>query len=111
MCSTPCLKPANRRRSARCTRFWQAETREQAHTAFDQFVVTYEAKYPRATNCLVKDRDTLLTFYDFPATHWQHLRTTNPIESTFATTRHRTARTKGRVTRDTMLHMMFKLGQ
>lgn len=90
---------------------WQAETREQAHTAFDQFVATYEAKYPKATNCLLKDRDTLLTFYDFPATHWQHLRTTNPIESTFATIRHRTARTKGCVTRDTMLHMMFKLGQ
>ena len=90
---------------------WQAETREQAHTAFDHFVATYEAKYPKATNCLIKDRDTLLTFYDFPATHWQHLRTTNPIESTFATIRHRTARTKGCVTRDTMLHMMFKLGQ
>ena len=74
-------------------------------------MATYEAKYPKATNCLIKDRDTLLTFYDFPATHWQHLRTTNPIESTFATIRHRTARTKGCVTRDTMLHMMFKLGQ
>jgi transposase-like protein len=64
---------------------WQAETREQAHTAFDQFVETYEAKYPKATACLTKDRETLLTFYDFPATHWQHLRTTNPVESTFAT--------------------------
>ncbi len=90
---------------------WQAETREQANIAFDRFVSTYEAKYPKATNGLIKDRDTLLTFYDFPATHWQHLRTTNPIESTFATIRHRTARTKGCVTRDTMLHMMFKLGQ
>jgi transposase-like protein len=90
---------------------WQAETRDRAHTAFDQFIATYEAKYPKATACLIKDRDALLTFYDFPATHWQHLRTTNPIESTFATIRHRTARTKGCVTRDTMLHMMFKLGQ
>ncbi len=90
---------------------WQAESREQANTAFDQFVSTFEAKYPKATNGLIKDRDTLLTFYDFPATHCQHLRTTNPIESTFATIRHRTARTKGCVTRDTMLHMLFKLGQ
>lgn len=90
---------------------WQAETREGAHRAFDQFVETYEAKYPKATATLVKDRDTLMTFYDFPAVHWQHLRTTNPIESTFATIRHRTARTKGCVTRDSVLHLMFKLGQ
>ena len=90
---------------------WQAATREDAERAFDQFIVTYEAKYPKATACLLKDRDSLMTFYDFPAVHWQHLRTTNPIESTFATIRHRTTRTKGCVTRDTMLHMMFKLGQ
>ena len=90
---------------------WQAATREDAEQAFDQFIETYEPKYPKATACLVKDRDALMTFYDFPATHWQHLRTTNPIESTFATIRHRTARTKGCVTRDTMLHMMFKLGE
>jgi len=90
---------------------WQAATREDAEQAFDQFIATYEAKYPKAAICLVKDRDVLMTFYDFPATHWQHLRTTNPIESTFATIRHRTARTKGCVTRDSLLHMMFKLGQ
>jgi putative transposase len=90
---------------------WQAATREEAEQAFNRFVVAYEAKYPKATNCLSKDRDSLLTFYDFPATHWQHLRTTNPIESTFATIRHRTARTKGCVTRECLLHMMFKLGQ
>ncbi|MGH8195728.1 MAG: IS256 family transposase [Woeseiaceae bacterium] len=90
---------------------WQAATREDAERAFDQFIVTYEAKYPKATNCLVKDRDSLLTFYDFPAVHWQHLRTTNPIESTFATIRHRTTRTRGCVTRDSLLHMMFKLGE
>jgi transposase-like protein len=90
---------------------WQAATREDAKRAFDQFIVTYEPKYPKATACLIKDRDALMTFYDFPATHWQHLRTTNPIESTFATIRHRTARTKGCVTRDSLLHMMFKLGQ
>lgn len=90
---------------------WQAETRGAAEQAFDRFVVTYAAKYPKATTCLSKDRDPLLAFYDFPAIHWQHLRTTNPIESTFATIRHRTARTKGCVTRDSLLHMMFKLGQ
>lgn len=90
---------------------WQAPTREEAERAFDQFIVAYEAKYPKATACLLKDRDTLMTFYDFPAIHWQHLRTTNPIESTFATIRHRTTRTKGCVTRDSLLHMMFKLGQ
>ncbi len=90
---------------------WQAATREDAEQAFDRFIATYEAKYPKATGCLAKDRDVLMTFYDFPATHWQHLRTTNPIESTFATIRHRTARTKGCVTRDSLLHMMFKLGQ
>ena len=90
---------------------WQAATRQEADRAFDQFIVTYEPKYPKATACLLKDQDTLLTFYDFPAKHWQSVRTTNPIESTFATIRHRTARTKGCVTRDSLLHMMFKLGQ
>ena len=81
---------------------WQAATREDAERAFDQFITTYEPKYPKAVTCLIKDRDALMTFYDFPATHWQHLRTTNPIESTFATIRHRTARTKGCVTRDSL---------
>lgn len=90
---------------------WQAATRQEAEQAFDRFLVTYESKYPKAATCLLKDRDTLLTFYDFPATHWQSLRTTNPIESTFATIRHRTARTKGCVTRDSLLHLMFKLGR
>ncbi len=90
---------------------WMAETRERAHQAFDQFVETYEAKYPKATNCLSKHREALLAFYDFPAEHWVHLRTTNPIESTFATIRHRTDRTKGCVTRNTMLSMIFKLSQ
>jgi len=90
---------------------WQAPTRQKADQAFDQFIVTYEPKYPKATTCLLKDQDMLLTFYHFPARHWQSLRTTNLIESTFATIRHRTARTKGCVTRDSLLHMMFKLGQ
>ncbi|MDA0681714.1 MAG: IS256 family transposase [Proteobacteria bacterium] len=90
---------------------WMAETRQSANVAFDEFVGIYEAKYPKAVECLVKDRMRLLAFYDFPAEHWVHLRTTNPIESSFATIRHRTDRAKGCVTRDTMLAMIFKLGQ
>jgi transposase-like protein len=89
---------------------WMAETRQQAEKAFDQFLETYQAKYPKATDCLVKDREPLLAFYDFPAEHWVHLRTTNPIESTFATIRHRTDRAKGCVTRDSMLAFVYKLG-
>lgn len=90
---------------------WQAETRDDAHKAFDLFIQTYEDKYPKATLMLQKDRDELLAFYDFPAAHWQSLRTTNPIESTFGTIRHRTKRSKGCLTRDGMLHMMFKLSE
>ena len=90
---------------------WQAETKAAADRAFEVFLNTYEAKYPKATACLAKDREALLTFYTFPAAHWQSLRTTNPIESTFGTIRHRTKRTKGCLTRDGMLHMMFKLGR
>ena len=89
---------------------WMAETKAQALVAFEQFVTTFEAKYPKAVECLVKDREALLAFYDFPAEHWIHIRTTNPIESTFATIRHRTERTKGCLTRDGMLSMVFKLG-
>lgn len=89
---------------------WQAETLEAADKAFDLFVRTYEAKYPKATECLIKDRDELLCFYQFPAMHWQSIRTSNPIESTFATIRHRTKRSKGCLSKDGMLHMMFKLG-
>ena len=88
---------------------WMADTRENAHRAFDLFLATYEAKYPKACECLAKDRDVLLTFYDFPAEHWIHLRTTNPIESTFATVRLRTKRTKGSGTRTACLTMVFKL--
>ena len=90
---------------------WQAETKADAEKAFDLFLETYEPKYSKATLCLQKDREELLAFYDFPAKHWQSIRTTNPIESTFATIRHRTKRSKGCLTRDGMLHMMFKLGQ
>jgi len=90
---------------------WMADTREHAHQAFDQFLETYGAKYPKACECLQKDRDELLTFYDFPAEHWKHLRTTNPIESTFATVRLRHRRTKGSGSRIACLTMVFKLMQ
>jgi putative transposase len=90
---------------------WMAQTREQANQAFDKFLAKYEAKYEGACECLRKDRDVLLTFYGFPAEHWRHLRTTNPIESTFATIRLRHRRTKGNGTRKTSLAMMFKLAQ
>ena len=90
---------------------WMAETREAAEKAFDTFLEKYELKYRNACECLKKDRDVLLTFYDFPAEHWAHLRTTNPIESTFATIRLRHRRTKGSGTRDASLAMMFKLAK
>jgi transposase-like protein len=90
---------------------WMAETREAAGKAFDAFLETYQAKYANACDCLKKDRDVLLTFYDFPAEHWRHLRTTNPIESTFATIRLRHRRTKGNGSRIASLTMMFKLAE
>jgi putative transposase len=90
---------------------WQAETKADALAAFDHFLEKYDAKYPKACDCLRKDRDVLLTFYDFPAEHWGHLRTTNPIESTFATIRLRHRKTKGNGTRRASLAMMFKLAQ
>ena len=90
---------------------WMAEDREAANQAFDLFLQTYSAKYPKATACLEKDRSELLAFYDFPAEHWVHLRTTNPIESTFGTVRLRTTKTRNCLTRRTMLAMVFKLCQ
>jgi transposase-like protein len=74
---------------------WMAETKAAAELAFGAFVESYSLKYAKAADCLSQDRDALLAFYDFPAEHWKHLRTTNPIESTFATVRHRTIRSKG----------------
>ena len=88
---------------------WMAETRAEAEKAFDFFAQAYGAKYDKAVACLAKDRDRLLTFYDFPAEHWKHLRSTNPIESTFATVRLRTTKTKGCLSRKTALAMVFKL--
>ena len=88
---------------------WMAETKRDAVMALEAFVQTYQVKYERAARCLIKDRDALLAFYDFPAEHWKHLRTTNPIESTFATVRHRTIRSKGCLSNKTALAMVFKL--
>jgi transposase-like protein len=95
----------------RIHQIWMAPTRAAAHEAFDHFLETYRAKYPKAVECLEKDRDDLLAFYDFPAEHWTHLRTTNPIESMFATVRLRTDKTKGCGSRAATLAMVFKLAQ
>jgi len=90
---------------------WMAETKKEALVAFDAFVETWGVKYDKAVECLSKDRDALLTFYDFPAEHWKHLRTTNVIESSFATVRHRTVRSKGCLSNKTALAMIFKLAE
>jgi putative transposase len=104
-------KSVQARAKADLHEIWMAETCAQANQAFDTFLAKYQAKYADACECLDKDREALLTFYDFPAEHWIHLRTTNPIESTFATIRLRHRRTKGNGTRKTSLAMMFKLAQ
>ena len=90
---------------------WMAETREAAYKAFDKFIEAFALKYTKATECLLKDKEELLTFYDYPAEHWPHLRTTNPIESTFATVRHRTKKVKNCFSRTTILTMVFKLAE
>ena len=90
---------------------WMAESRDDAERAFDAFATAWGDKYPKAVETLQKDREALLAFYDFPAKHWQSIRTTHPIESTFATVRLRTAKTRGCVTRNTILSLAFKLGQ
>jgi putative transposase len=88
-----------------------AATKADAETAFDRFINTYKTKYPKAVECLTKDRTALLAFYQFPAEHWMHIRTTNPIESTFATVRLRTDKTRGCVSQSTILSLVFKLMQ
>lgn len=90
---------------------WMAPTKKDAYKAFDIALSTFSAKYPKAMECLEKDKDEMLAFYEFPAAHWQHIRTSNPIESTFATVRLRTAKTRGCVARHTILSMVYKLGQ
>ena len=103
--------PKSRQRNAKrdLHQIWMAEGRAEAEQAMDTFEAKYQAKYGRAVASLTKDRDTLLAFYDFPAEHWQHIRTTNPIESVFATVRHRTVRSKGCLSHKTALAMVFKL--
>ena len=93
----------------RLHQIWMADNKAEAVKNFDAFIQTYEAKYPKATDCLKKDRDVLLTFYDFPAEHWRHIRTTNPIESTFATVRLRTAKVRSCFSSLTVLTMAFQL--
>ena len=90
---------------------WMAETKKDALAAFEAFVEIWSVKYDKAVECLIRDRDALLAFYDFPAEHWQHLRTTNVIESSFATVRHRTVRSKGCLSNKTALAMIFKLAE
>src|SRR3954467_8972982 len=90
---------------------YEAESRKEAEAAFERFIVKYGAKYDKAVACLAKDREALLAFHDFPAEHWKHVRTSNPIESAFATLRLRTAKTKGCLSRRTALAMVFKLAQ
>jgi putative transposase len=97
------------RPNARCRKSGWPKTKAAAELAFDAFIESYTPKYEKAADCLSKDRDTLLAFYDFPAEHWKHLRTTNPIESTFATVRHRPIRSKGCLFNRTALAMVFKL--
>jgi len=90
-------------------REYGAPTRAAAEMAINVFADKYGAKYDKAVACLTKDRETLLAFFDFPAEHWDHLRTSNPIESVFATVRHRTVRTKGALSAKTAKLMVFKL--
>src|SRR4030081_2791261 len=88
-----------------------AETKKDALAAFDAFIETWGVKYDKAVECLIKDRDALLAFYDFPAEHWKHLPPPHPIESSFATVRHRTVRSKGCLSNKTARAMIFKLAE
>ena len=88
---------------------YMSPTKEDGMSAFNSFIKLYEAKYPKACECLQKDKEQLFTFYDYPAEHWVHIRTTNPIESTFATVRHRMRQTKGCGSRQATMAMVFKL--
>ncbi len=106
-----CLPKSGQPKATQALReIWMAESRAAADGAFDDFLERYEDKYPKAADCLTRDRDELLAFYDFPAAHWTHIRTTNVIESAFATIRHRSSRAKGCVTRQSMLSMTCKMG-
>jgi transposase-like protein len=104
-------KSVQPRAKADLKEIWMAEGRDDAEKALDRFLAKYQVKYDKAADCLAKDRDTLLAFYDFPAEHWKHIRTGNPIESTFATVRHRTRRSKGCLSYETAKIMVFKMIQ
>jgi transposase-like protein len=96
------------RRERALQEIWMAETKKDALAAFDIFVDTWGVKYDKAVECLIKDRDALLALYDFPAEHWKHLRTTNVIESSFATVRHRTVRSKGCLPQICVARLVFE---
>jgi putative transposase len=104
-------KSAHTKAKADLHAIYEAESRAAAEAAFDRFLAKYQAKYDKATHCLAKDRAALLAFYDFPAEHWKHIRTVNPIESAFATVRLRTDKTKGCLSRETALAMVFQLAK
>ncbi len=104
-------KSVQRKAKADLHAIYEAENRSDAEAAFDRFLAKYGAKYDKAAHCLAKDREALLAFYDVPAEHWKHVRSTNPVESTFATVRLRTATTKGCLSRATALAMVFKLAK
>ena len=102
-------KAIQKKAKADLQEIWMAESRKLADKAFDLYLEKYGDKYYQATDYLKKDRQQLLTFYDFPAAHWKHIRTSNPIESTFASVRHRTIKTQGCLSHETALTMVFKL--
>jgi len=102
-------KILQKKAKAKLCEIWMAPTKDEAEKQFDSFVSIYGAKYPKAAECLQKDRQALLTFYDFPAEHWKHIRTTNPIESTFSTVRLRTAKVRSCFSSKTVVTMGFKL--
>jgi putative transposase len=102
-------KPSHEKAKAGMQGIWMAETKKEAAEASDMFLKTYGVKYERAVKKLTKDRDVMLIFYNFPADHWKHIRTTNPIESVFETVRNQTHRTEGCLSRKTTSPMVFKL--
>ena len=110
-CSINCPRASKVRPKINCIKCIWPPTRVEGLKAFEAFTSLYGAKHPKACECLTKDKDVLFTFYDFPAEHWAHLRTTNPIESTFATVRLRTARTKGCGSRKATLTMVWQLAR
>jgi putative transposase len=104
-------KSLQKKAKANLQEIWMAPKKDEAVKQFNAFIKTYGAKYPKAADCLEKDREALLTFYDFPAEHWKHIRTTNPIESAFSTVRLRTAKVRSCFSSKTVVTMGFKLCQ